>query len=135
MSSQSCAYCTRLINKLYNAHVYGPYHLCKTNCLLFSDPYGPPTNVNFQFTSVQNDSGLLTWVPSKDQPKKPPVCLCLILLKCLLYLLCLTFASLKVFSSPEHKVLRVSYCDRPLSVVTRHAACVVRRPSFVNFFT
>ena len=32
------------------------------------------------------------------------------------------------FSSPEHKVLRVSYCDRPLSVI-------VRRPSSVNFFT
>jgi len=25
------------------------------------------------------------------------------------------------FSSPEHKVLRVSYCDRPLSVVLRRA--------------
>jgi len=24
-----------------------------------------------------------------------------------------------IFSSPEHKVLRVSYCDRPLSVVRR----------------
>ena len=32
------------------------------------------------------------------------------------------------FSSPEHKVLRVSYCDRPLSVV-------VRRSSSVNLFT
>jgi len=32
-----------------------------------------------------------------------------------------------VFSSPEHKVLRVSYCDRSLSVV--------RRASSVNFFT
>jgi len=39
-----------------------------------------------------------------------------------------------VFSSPEHKVLVVSYCDRPLSVV-RHPSCVVRRPSCVNFFT
>ena len=35
------------------------------------------------------------------------------------------------FSSPEHFVLRVSYCDRPLSVVCH----VVRRPSSVNFFT
>ena len=34
----------------------------------------------------------------------------------------------KIFSSPEHKVLRVSYCDRPLSVVRRRAPCV-------NFFT
>ena len=33
-----------------------------------------------------------------------------------------------VFSSPEHKVLRVSYCDQPLSVVVRRALCV-------NFFT
>ena len=33
-----------------------------------------------------------------------------------------------IFSSPEHKVLRVSYCDRPLSVVRRRASCV-------NFFT
>ena len=32
------------------------------------------------------------------------------------------------FSSPEHKVLRVSYCDRPLSVVRRRPSCVVRRP-------
>ena len=24
-----------------------------------------------------------------------------------------------IFSSPEHKVLRVSYCDRPMSVVRR----------------
>ena len=29
-------------------------------------------------------------------------------------------------SSPEHKVLRVSYCDRPLSAV-RRLSCVVRR--------
>jgi len=65
-----------------------------------------------------------------------------------------------LFSSPEHKVLRVSYCDRSLSVVRRRASCVnflahlstkcsgwaiviglcpslsvVRRPSCVNFFT
>ena len=33
-----------------------------------------------------------------------------------------------VFSSPEHKVLMVRYCDRSLSVG-------VRRPSCVNFFT
>ena len=26
-----------------------------------------------------------------------------------------------IFSSPEHFVLRVSYCDRPLSVVVRRA--------------
>jgi len=39
------------------------------------------------------------------------------------------------FSSPKHKVLRVSYCYRPLSVVRRRASsvvrcasCVVRRP-------
>ena len=36
--------------------------------------------------------------------------------------------SLLLFSSPEHKVLRVSYCDRPLSVVRRRASSVVRRP-------
>jgi len=36
-----------------------------------------------------------------------------------------------IFSSPEHKVLRVSYCDRPLSVVRRRASCVVRRASSV----
>ena len=34
-----------------------------------------------------------------------------------------------VFSSPKHKVLGVSYCDRPLSVVRRRASSVVRRPS------
>ena len=33
------------------------------------------------------------------------------------------------FSSSEHKVLRVSYCDRPLSVVRRRASSVVRRAS------
>jgi len=33
-----------------------------------------------------------------------------------------------IFNSPEHKVLRVSYCDRSLSVVVRRAVCVVRRP-------
>jgi len=36
-----------------------------------------------------------------------------------------------VFSSPEHKVLRVSYCDRSLSVVRRRPSCGVRRPSCV----
>ena len=40
-----------------------------------------------------------------------------------------------VFSSPEHKVLRVSYCDRSLSVVRRRPSCGVRRASCVNFFT
>jgi len=36
-----------------------------------------------------------------------------------------------VFSSPEHKVLRVSYCDRSLSVVRRRPSSVVRRASSV----
>jgi len=52
------------------------------------------------------------------------------------------FWHVQLFSSPEHKVLRVSYCDRPLSVVrrrassvVRRASCVVRRASSVNFFT
>ena len=36
-----------------------------------------------------------------------------------------------VFSSPEHKVLRVSYCDRSLSVVRRRPSSVVRRASCV----
>jgi len=43
--------------------------------------------------------------------------------------------SISIFSSPEHKVLRVSYCDRSLSVVRRRASSVVRRASSVNFFT
>jgi len=30
-----------------------------------------------------------------------------------------------IFSSPEHKVLRVSYCDRPFF---RRPSCVMRRP-------
>ena len=34
------------------------------------------------------------------------------------------------FSSPEHEVLMVSYCDQSLSVV-RRASCVVRRQQFV----
>ena len=33
-----------------------------------------------------------------------------------------------IFSSPEHKVLMVSFCDRPMSVV-RHPSCIVH-----NFF-
>ena len=40
-------------------------------------------------------------------------------------------ASGTIFSSPEHKVLRVSYCDRSLSVV-RRPSCIVRRPSCVG---
>ena len=32
------------------------------------------------------------------------------------------------FSSPEHEVLMVSYCDRAVSGV-RRPSCVVRRPS------
>ena len=35
-----------------------------------------------------------------------------------------------VISSPEHKVLMVSYCDQSMSVV-RLALCVVRRQQFV----
>jgi len=38
-----------------------------------------------------------------------------------------------LFSSPEHKVLMVSYCDRPLSVV-RRAVCVVRKLFYLNIF-
>ena len=34
------------------------------------------------------------------------------------------------FSSPEHKVLMVSFCDHPMSVV-RRLSCVVRRPQFL----
>ena len=34
------------------------------------------------------------------------------------------------FSSPEHEVLMVSYCDQSMSVV-RRASCVVRRQQFV----
>ena len=37
---------------------------------------------------------------------------------------------LKFFSSPEHEVLMVSYCDQSLSVV-RRASCVIRRQQFV----
>ena len=35
-----------------------------------------------------------------------------------------------IFSSPEHKVLKVSYCDHPVSGVRRQSS-VVRRPSCV----
>ena len=35
------------------------------------------------------------------------------------------------FSSPEHEMLRVSYCDRSLSVVRRRPYSIVRRPSCV----
>ena len=39
-----------------------------------------------------------------------------------------------LFSSPEHKVLRVSYCDRPLSVVRRPSS-VVRKLFYLNIFS
>ena len=39
-----------------------------------------------------------------------------------------------IFSSPEHKALRVSYCDRPLSVVHR-ALSVVRQLCYLNIFS
>ena len=45
------------------------------------------------------------------------------------------YSNYTLFSSPEHKVLMVSYCDRPLPVVLRRPSCDVRRPSCVNFFT
>ena len=35
-----------------------------------------------------------------------------------------------IFSSSEHEVLMVSYCDQSMSVV-RRASCVVRRQQFV----
>ena len=35
-----------------------------------------------------------------------------------------------LFSSPEHEVLMVSFCDRSMSVVGR-PSCVVRRPQFL----
>jgi len=34
-----------------------------------------------------------------------------------------------IISSPEHKVLRVSYCDQSFTVVRRRASSVVRRRS------
>ena len=40
------------------------------------------------------------------------------------------FQHFLLFSSPEHKVLMVSFCDRPMSGV-RRALCVVRRPQFL----
>jgi len=40
-----------------------------------------------------------------------------------------------LFSSPEHKVLRVSYCDRPLSVVVRRPSCVIRKLFYLNIFS
>ena len=42
-----------------------------------------------------------------------------------------TYPFRTIFSSPEHKVLMVSYCDRALSVVRRRPSSVVRRPSCV----
>ena len=36
-----------------------------------------------------------------------------------------------IFSSPEHNMLRLSYCDRPFSVVRRRGSSVVRRASCV----
>ena len=38
------------------------------------------------------------------------------------------------FSSPDHNVLRVSYCDRSLSVVVQRAVSVVRKRFYLNIF-
>ena len=43
---------------------------------------------------------------------------------------CITSSLVSIFSSPEHEVLMVSYCDQSLSVV-RRASSVVRRQQFV----
>ena len=40
-----------------------------------------------------------------------------------------------LFSSPEHKVLMVSYCDRALSVVVRRPSCFVRKLFYLNIFS
>jgi len=42
------------------------------------------------------------------------------------------FASFIFISSPEHKVLMVSYCDRALSVVRRRPSSVVRKRFYLN---
>jgi len=54
---------------------------------------------------------------------KLPLVLCTVLMLHTINTYLLFFT---VFSSPEHKVLRVSYCDRSLSVVRRRPSCVVR---------
>ena len=59
-----------------------------------------------------------------------------------IFLIRVTISPPPFFSSPEHKVLMVSFCDRPMSVVrrassiVRRLSCVVRRASCVvhNFF-
>jgi len=48
---------------------------------------------------------------------------------------CVLLRSVSLFSSPEHKVLRVSYCDRPLSVVRRRPSSVVRKLFYLNIFS
>ena len=40
-----------------------------------------------------------------------------------------------LFSSSEHKVLRVSYFDGPLSVVVRRASSFVRKLFYLNIFS
>jgi len=40
-----------------------------------------------------------------------------------------------IFSSPELKVLRVSYYDRPVSVVRHRPSCVVRQLFYFNIFS
>ena len=54
---------------------------------------------------------------------------CIVGLKMGLLLFVLPFIC-SFFSSPEHKVLKVSYCDHPVSGVRRQSS-VVRRPSCV----
>ena len=42
---------------------------------------------------------------------------------------------MRVFSSPEHKVPRVSYCDQSVSVIRRRPSCVVRKLVYLNIFS
>ena len=44
------------------------------------------------------------------------------------------FVCVRLFSSPEHEVLMVSYCGQWLSVVRRRVSCIVCRVSCVNIW-
>jgi len=63
-----------------------------------------------------------------------PVKSCFTLSFCQQILLQFFFFLFHIFSSPEHEVLMVSYCDRPLSVVRRRAACVVRKLFYLTHY-
>ena len=67
--------------------------------------------------NVNNKAKLLS-IEYEIVPKDRPVLVLILVLKCDLFIMVINM-NFKVVSSPEHEVLMVSFCDRPMSVVRR----------------